>query len=155
MSSWCKSESSAKQSGKEMLKNELTINILLDMLFGKSSDNYEDLYNSGLIDETFQFDYTQEQGFGFAIVGSDTKNPDLTYRNDCRQSCLRQKWKHLLTKRSKERRKSGLVAFYGPLNSPEYIANQFTRYAFNEMDLFEVVPVLEELTFTGYKKRCK
>lgn len=32
------------------------------------------------------------------------------------------------------------------INSPEYIANQFTRYAFNEMNLFDVVPMLETLT---------
>ena len=32
-------------------------------------------------------------------------------------------------------------------NSPEFIANQFTRYAFNEMNLFQVVPVLETITF--------
>ena len=34
------------------------------------------LYNEGLIDETFSFDYTQEQGFGFAMIGGDTEEPD-------------------------------------------------------------------------------
>ena len=32
------------------------------------------------------------------------------------------------------------------LNSPEYIANQFTRYAFNESSLFDALTVLEGLT---------
>ena len=32
------------------------------------------------------------------------------------------------------------------LNSPEFIANQFTRYTFNNMNLFDVVPTLEKLT---------
>ncbi len=45
---------------------------LLDLLFGKSSENYNQLYNEGLIDETFSYDYTQEQGFGFAMIGGDT-----------------------------------------------------------------------------------
>ncbi|MDF2787561.1 MAG: zinc protease, partial [Neobacillus sp.] len=63
------------QTGPELLKNELTMNVLLDLLFGKSSENYNQLYNDGLIDETFSYDYTQEQGFGFAMVGGDTENP--------------------------------------------------------------------------------
>ena len=36
------------QTGEEMLKNELTMNVLLDLLFGKSSENYNQLYNEGL-----------------------------------------------------------------------------------------------------------
>lgn len=28
----------------------------------------------------------------------------------------------------------------------EFIANQFTRYKFNEMNLFDAVPVIEKLT---------
>lgn len=38
------------------------------------------------------------------------------------------------------------------LNSPEYIANQFTRYAFNGMNLFDVVPTLEKLTVEDLHK---
>jgi predicted Zn-dependent peptidase len=43
-----------------------------------------------------------------------------------------------------KRKKIG--AFLRAINSPEYIANQFTRYAFNEMNLFDVVPTLEGIT---------
>lgn len=62
--------------GIEMLRYELSINVLLEMLFGKSSQNYFDLYEKGLIDDSFFFDFTQEEGFGFAMIGSDTMNPD-------------------------------------------------------------------------------
>ncbi|MFB8734572.1 hypothetical protein ACEQPO_13725 [Bacillus sp. SL00103] len=34
------------------------------------------------------------------------------------------------------------------MNSPEYIANQFTRYAFLDMSLFDVVTVLEQIRLT-------
>ena len=65
-----------EQSGSEMLKNELTINIIFDLLFGKSSENYHELYSEGLIDDTFSYDYSQEKGFGFAMIGGDTNEPD-------------------------------------------------------------------------------
>jgi predicted Zn-dependent peptidase len=53
-----------------------------------------------------------------------------------------------LTEEALERtKKKKIGAFLRAINSPEYIANQFTRYAFNEMDLFDVVPTLEKITF--------
>lgn len=38
------------------------------------------------------------------------------------------------------------------MNSPEYIANQFTRYAFLDMSLFDVVTVLEQITLEDVKQ---
>ena len=37
------------------------------------------------------------------------------------------------------------------LNSIEFIANQFTRYSFNDMNLFDVVPTLEKMTLEDLK----
>ena len=42
--------------------------------------------------------------------------------------------------------------FLRALNSIEYIANQFTRYSFNEMNLFDVVPALEKLSMDQVKE---
>ena len=43
-------------------------------------------------------------------------------------------------------KKKKIGGFLRAVNSPEYIANQFTRYAFNEMNLFDVVPTLEQIS---------
>jgi predicted Zn-dependent peptidase len=48
-------------------------------------------------------------------------------------------------------KKKRIGAFLRSVNSPEYIANQFTRYAFNEMNLFDVVPTLEKITLEDVK----
>jgi predicted Zn-dependent peptidase len=45
-------------------------------------------------------------------------------------------------------KKKKIGGFLRQLNSPEFIANQFTRYAFNDMNLFDVVPVLEQIRFS-------
>jgi predicted Zn-dependent peptidase len=134
------------QSGAELLKNELTMNVLLDLLFGKSSENYNQLYNEGLIDETFSFDYTQEQGFGFAMIGGDTGEPDKLAET-LEKMLLKAKSQRLFDEERLERAKRKKIgAFLRAINSPEYIANQFTRYAFNDMNLFDVVPTLEKIT---------
>ncbi|WML49228.1 pitrilysin family protein [Neobacillus sp. PS3-34] len=134
------------QTGEELLKNELTMNIFLDLLFGKSSDNYEKLYSDGLIDESFSYDYTQEQGFGFAMVGGDTREPDRLAET-LKEMLLSAKKEHKFTEDQLQRGiKKKIGAFLRAVNSPEYIANQFTRYAFNDMNLFDVVPALEKIT---------
>ncbi|WP_026566495.1 EF-P 5-aminopentanol modification-associated protein YfmH [Bacillus sp. UNC41MFS5] len=139
------------QSGNEMLKNELTMNVLLDLLFGKSSENYNQLYNEGLIDETFSFDYTQEQGFGFAMIGGDTGEPDKLAET-LQKMLLDAKNQTVFNGEQLERaKKKKIGAFLRAVNSPEYIANQFTRYAFNDMNLFDVVPTLEKITLNDVK----
>ncbi|MGG3913076.1 EF-P 5-aminopentanol modification-associated protein YfmH [Rossellomorea vietnamensis] len=135
------------QQGREMLRQELSMNVFLDMLFGKSSKYYSELYNDGLIDETFHYDYTQENGFGFLTVGGDTEKPD-ELSEKVQSLLLKAKRESLFTEEGLERtKKKKIGAFLRAINSPEYIANQFTRYAFNEMDLFEVVPTLESLKY--------
>lgn len=139
------------QSGKEMLKNELATNVLLDILFGKSSENYTELYGSGLIDDTFSYDYSQEYGFGFAMVGGDTNEPDVLAKKLEDMLMLAKTGSSFTAEALERTKKKKIGSFLRAVNSPEYIANQFTRYAFNDMDLFDVVPVLESLTLEDIK----
>ncbi|MGE8079088.1 EF-P 5-aminopentanol modification-associated protein YfmH [Peribacillus loiseleuriae] len=138
-------------SGQELLKKELTVSILLEMLLGKSSPLHEELYTNGLIDQTFSYDFTQENGFGFALIGGDTKHPDeLTAK--LKQILFEAKTGKGISEESMKRViKKRIGLFLRSLNSPEYIANQFTRYAFNDMNLFDVVPVLERIEFNDVK----
>ncbi|MCM3616199.1 insulinase family protein [Sutcliffiella horikoshii] len=144
-------EANPTRQGEALLKHELTVNILLDLLFGKSSDHYQTLYDDGLIDETFAYDYTGEQGFGFAMLGGDTSEPDKLAERV--QSILLQFDPDSIQQDELERiKKKKIGSFLRALNSPEFIANQFTRYAFNNMDLFEVTPQLEKITIEDLKK---
>ena len=142
-------------TGAELLKNELAINLLLDILFGRSSEMYETLYSSGLIDGTFSYDYTQEQDFGFAMIGGDSSSPD-----ELADKIIN----HLLEKRDQDgineeiltrTKKKKIGGFLRSLNSPEYIANSFTRYAFHNTSLFEIVPVLESITLQDIQAAAK
>ena len=147
-------ESNPTKQGPELLKHELTVNILLDLLFGKSSDHYQKLYDDGLIDETFAYDYTGENGFGFAMLGGDTAEPDKLAERV--QNILLQFDPNSIEEQELERiKKKKIGSFLRALNSPEFIANQFTRYAFNNMDLFEVTPQLEKITLEDLKTVAK
>ena len=58
----------------------LAVQIGLECLFGRASSFYTDVYENGLIDESYAYDFSLEKGFGFALIGSDTANPDELVR---------------------------------------------------------------------------
>lgn len=137
-------EKNPSRQGKELLERELAISILLDLMFGQSSKNYETLLNEGLIDHTFSFDYTAENGFGFSMIGGDTKYPDKLAKT-LKAMIESFKLEEMDDERIERIIKKKIGSFLRALNSPEYIANQFTRYQFNGMNLFDTVPALEKM----------
>lgn len=131
--------------GPEMLRHELSAQLAYELLFGRTSDFYHEAYEKGWIDESYSFDYSLESGFGYALIGSDTNEPDKVaqeIKKTIRQA--REKWPFGQEDLDRVRRKK-IGFFMRALNSPEYIANQFTQYAFNGMNLFDVVPILEQI----------
>ncbi|WP_410988410.1 EF-P 5-aminopentanol modification-associated protein YfmH [Bacillus cereus] len=143
-----------KEKGQALLKQEIALTLLLDYLFGKSSVHYETLYNEGLIDDSFSYDYTEENNFGFAMVGGDTKQPD-ELANRLKDILLKTDYDQLDAAALERVKKKKIGGFLRSLNSPEYIANQFTRYAFNESSLFDALTVLEGLTVQDLQEVAK
>ncbi len=124
------------------LKEELAIGISLDYLFGKSSKHYEELYEKGFIDETFSYDYMGEREFSFALIGGDTKFPDALAAEI---KMILQQFGSIEEEELERVKKKKIGTMLRALNSPEYIANQFTRYTFNQMSLFDIVSTVEKI----------
>ncbi|MBI2505426.1 MAG: insulinase family protein [Candidatus Latescibacteria bacterium] len=62
--------------GEPLLRRELALEVLLDILFGAASDFYARHYESGLIDaESFGCEIYAEPEFCFCLVGGDTPDP--------------------------------------------------------------------------------
>ncbi|MDN7244162.1 pitrilysin family protein [Planococcus shenhongbingii] len=132
-------------SGTPMLKHELASQLAFELLFGRTSDFYHRAYENGWIDESYSFDYSLENGFGYALIGSDTSEPEVLAKEiQHTLDAAIEKWPFGQADLDRVRRKK-IGFFLRALNSPEYIANQFTRYTFNQMNLFDVVPFLEAL----------
>lgn len=139
-------------SGEAMLTHELSVELLLDILFGRTSTFYKEAYEDGLIDESYAYSFSQEKGFGFAMIVSDTEDPDA-FAEKIRSTIEQANTTWPINSEELERiAKRKIGQFMRSLNSIEFIANQFTRYKFNEMDLFNVVPTLEKLTVDDLKE---
>ncbi|HEX5565278.1 MAG TPA: pitrilysin family protein [Sporosarcina sp.] len=131
--------------GQEMLRQDLAVNLLLDILFGRTSEFYTKAYNDHLIDETYHYEFISEKDYGFAMVESDTEKPaELEAAVRSALKSLAADWS--ITEDDLNRaRKRRIGQFMRSLNSIEFISNQFTQYNFNEMNLFDVVPTLEKI----------
>ncbi|WP_411501712.1 EF-P 5-aminopentanol modification-associated protein YfmH [Brevibacillus centrosporus] len=135
-----------------LLKRDLTTKLLLDIAFGTSSTVYERLYDSELITESFDFDYSSEQDYAYTIMGGDTPDPEkLVQTIQAEIEQLKQKGIDQDDFERAKRKKIG--NFLRSLNSVEFIANQFTSFKFNGNDLFTVVPTLESITREDVEKR--
>lgn len=140
--------------GKDLLRQELSTQILLDMVVGPTSDLYEELMEEGLIDDSFSAEYNLEEKYGFSMIGGTSKDPYALLER--LKEAFKRAGRDGLDRREFERiRKQKIGHFLKALNSPEFIATQFTRYLFNQINLFDVLPVLEEISFQDVERRLE
>ncbi|WP_239254104.1 EF-P 5-aminopentanol modification-associated protein YfmH [Listeria ilorinensis] len=138
-------EDIGKLRGKEAVKHEMIAEVALELLFGTTSDNYLRLYNAGIIDDTFGFDYTLQDSFSFVLIGGDAKDPDK--QKNAIFKALEQAAEEGITAENLELIKRKKVGqFLRALNSPEFIANQFSQYVLEEASLFDLQPAIEQIT---------
>ncbi|OYD09508.1 EF-P 5-aminopentanol modification-associated protein YfmH [Paludifilum halophilum] len=145
-------EKNVDLEGDELVRQELATEVMLEALFGSASDLYQSLYDDGLIDDHFGYDYSLEPSYGFSVAGGDTPDPDRLVER------VREELPRILDSGIPENvveriRKKKLGNYLRHLNSPEWIANQFIRYRFVGSDLFQVIPLLEELKAEEVNRR--
>ena len=62
--------------GKEILKNEIMVNIISDMYFSKQSDFFEKEYNSGKVNDSIDMQYEGSDSFSHVIISTLSINID-------------------------------------------------------------------------------
>ena len=63
-------------SGQEMVRREIEMVMALEMLFGESSPFRMELYEEGLIDDSFDFQHYADEGYEFTVISGKTDHPD-------------------------------------------------------------------------------
>ncbi|RXT15177.1 pitrilysin family protein [Ammoniphilus sp. CFH 90114] len=140
--------------GDDLLKRELTTQLVLDILLGQSSNLYQSLYEEGLINDTFGTDYSGESKYGFSVMGGDTPDPEKLVKM-ITEGLEAAKEKGIETDEFELNRKKKIGSFLRSLNSIEFVANSFTKYKFNGSDLFHIVPTLEQITLADVNNRLR
>ena len=70
-------DTSKEDNGK--VKKHIAIEILLNMIIGKSSKLYKELYDNGNIYGVPSLDYEFSKGYAHIVISGQSKNPELVY----------------------------------------------------------------------------
>lgn len=127
------------------LKRELAMNLLLDLLFAKSSPLYEKWIDEGLINSSFSANFTQERDYCFLQIGGDTFEPERLKSKiiELIQTMKDYQISEIDFERVKKKNIGVLISVF---NSPEGIANLFSRYYFEGHIIFDLIDTLSHLT---------
>lgn len=130
---------------KEKLKRELSMNILMDLLFAKSSALIEEWTRSGLINDSFSANFTQERDYSFIQIGGDTSEPEKL--KDKIFDLIDHLKDYQIDQKDFERvQKKNIGILIGVFNSPESIANLFSRYYFEGIMIFDLIDCISQIT---------
>lgn len=133
------------ENGKELLKYKTTANLLFQLLFGNTSQNYLNLYNEGLLDDSFGYEFSLDRSFHFADFGGDSDQPEqLAERVE--EILLSADQSNEVTEANLSLLKKKMIGkYFQSLNSLEYIANQFSQSLYGETTLFDSPEVIESI----------
>lgn len=139
-------------NGAEADRYYLIGSLFLEVLFGKGSTNYMEMYDSGLLDDSFSYSFNMDRSFHFLMLETDTDEPDTVIRK-WRKILLNWKDDAGFTEENFALLKRALVGEQlQAFNSLEYIANQFGYLQFRGIDLFERIERIESLSFAELTK---
>lgn len=130
---------------------KLTILLLLEMLFGDSSPLYQDWYDRGWVDDSFDFEFTAGRTYNYALFSGDTDEPSrlsdavaAVIANGAEQPSLTQE-------RFDRIKQASLGKYYMSLNSLEQTANQLSAQSFYQVNDFDVAKIMRTISLADLK----
>ncbi|MBP1047020.1 insulinase family protein [Enterococcus sp. BWM-S5] len=143
------------EDGAALLKYKTAMNLLLQLLFGNTSQNYLNLYNAGLLDDSFSYEFSLDRSFHFADFGGDSDQPEKL-ADEIEKILLSYEESTELTETNLNLLKKKMIGkHFQSLNSLEYIANQFSQSLFGELTLFDMLSVIDDIQLADIKEAAK
>lgn len=141
----------------DRMKDEIGLNIALEMLCGKSSNLYEDLYESGLITSPLGFDITFEREYAFFNVSGESREPEKAVEKI--RSALSSALENGFDNETFDRTKKKLFGKYiRAFNSVDQISHMFMANIFRDVDIFDYAEEYKNITLEDvegtFKRLC-
>ena len=127
---------------KEKVKKHLAIEILLNIIIGKSSKLYQELYNNGILYTVPSFDYEFSRDYAHILITGQSKEPEKVYEK-LKQEIEKLKQDGINAEEFERIKKMLYGAYVREYDEPGDIARMFLADFFKGINSFEY---LEELT---------
>lgn len=139
-------------SPAEIKHRECSTKLMFDLLFSQSASIYQTLYEENLISDSFGSDYQVSSQYAFSMIGGETSNPEQMIERikELLLPIAADGFQEAEFNRVKKKRIGNYLRLF---NSPEAIANEYTKYRFKQIDFFEFLTEYETLTLADVNKR--
>lgn len=139
-------DNAAGIEGIESLMREVAVKILLEMIMGRSSVLYSELYGKGLINNTFEFDYTIEENYAFSMFGGESVDP-FKVKDEVSKK-IDELHRTGLDENDYERIKKAVKGrFLRQFNSVERISHSFISVYFRGVNMFDYLDIYDKISF--------
>ena len=137
-----------------MQKKEIATELILDAVFGRCGDLYHELYESGLIDSSFDAETEMSKSFGFTLVGGESKEPEAVYAKV--KEHLSMLMEQGIPKEALARARKTMQARYIRMfNSVERMGNAFIRQIFAGQNPLAQEEVFHQVTDEDVMRRLR
>ncbi len=130
--------------GFDLLKKEIATEILIELLFGKSSENYIKMYEEGIIDASFDGETEIEKEYGFTSFGGESKDPDKVYEAII-SAIEKAKTEGLSPEKIARIKKAVLSDDIRMYNNVENIGNAYIKSLMKGINLLDYAKAVEEI----------
>ena len=138
---------------RELVKQEITSEMLFEILVGKGSELYENLYEQGLLDDHFHYYYTLGKGYGYLAMGGESREPEELYpkllaglKNG--EECLKEEAVQRLIRQF-------IGDYIENFNSLSTTAAEFVSYFFRGINYLDILEIIQEIKLKDLKERFK
>ena len=139
-------------SGQRLLKKSIEMEILLEMIFGKGSDFYNELYEEGLIDQSFSVEYAPQKYYSYTEIDGQSKDPSAVYEKVC--GYIKKLRKEGLKEEDFNRIKRVIWGDYiRSFNDIEGYAHAFITMSLLDINYFDYYEEYRKITFSDILNR--
>ncbi len=134
------------EDAAERMKKSATADIVNDVLFGKSGEFYNKLYEDGLISGQLDAGYNICKSYAFNSIFGESSDPDEIFERF--KACVANAKSNGLPREDFERSKRALYAHMVRwFDSTDDIANNFLQFKLDGGDLLDYVDIISKVTY--------
>ncbi|HWI53884.1 MAG TPA: pitrilysin family protein [Symbiobacteriaceae bacterium] len=140
--------------GKALLEQDLLTAAILDAIVGRATDLYTRLYEAGLIDHRFGFEYNPEKTYGFSQFAGPTRDPDALEKQ-LLAGIAEAREKGLDEGAFERAKKKTIGRLIGIMNDLDGAAYMYIDGFFKGVGLFDLIPTAQGLTMAAAAERLR
>lgn len=140
--------------GKKLAEKQAQYDILLDIMFGKSSAFYTRMYEAGLIDSSFSFEYEAGETFAHCEISGASETPEEVYK-EIKKEIQSFKQNGIDREKFERIKRANYANTLRAFNSTEDIANDFLIYRFSGFDMLDYPSVVADVSYEDVSKRLE